>query len=138
MHPNAISTYGKQNLSFCKENNIPVIIYILSLQALWRVNNPLTSQLIKDSKILTNSEFMSNELKQRLSLNYFPAYIYPIVKYDSYKTNCSRDSILFINPSPQKGLDIALELAKSTPEIPYIFLEGWDVANKALFKSISI
>ncbi len=136
VHPSAININGKYNIELCKSKNIPVILYILSLQSFWAESKPLTPELVNGLKIMTNSSFMSHEIKKRLSLDYYPDYIYPIVKYNHYKTTMLRSHVLFINPSPQKGLDTVIELAKSTPDIPYIFLEAWYLPSKETLNSI--
>jgi glycosyltransferase involved in cell wall biosynthesis len=49
-----------------------------------------------------------------------------IVETDEYRTESSRQVVLFINPrSQRKGVDIAWALAKARPDVPFVFLEAW-------------
>lgn len=44
----------------------------------------------------------------------------------------SRTGVLFFNPIPEKGLEVALTLAASLPNVPFTFVEGWwDVSGIA-------
>jgi glycosyltransferase involved in cell wall biosynthesis len=36
-----------------------------------------------------------------------------------------RDIVLFVNPIQEKGLDVAIELARSLPEQQFVFVDGW-------------
>ena len=52
-------------------------------------------------------------------------YILPFVDAVSYKTTRNANGkIVFINPTPQKGVDIALEIAKRMPDDSFLFVMG--------------
>jgi glycosyltransferase involved in cell wall biosynthesis len=54
-----------------------------------------------------------------------PIVIYPFMSLENYRTETTRENVTFINPVPQKGLDIAIKIARSCPEIPFSFVESW-------------
>lgn len=129
-HPNGLRRFAFENKSLCLERNIPIILYVHSLQALWREKYTIDKSFVHNLNILTNSSFMSHELKKRLDLDYKPKVIFPIVSPNSYKTETSRKKVVFINPVPQKGSDTAFALAEKCPDIPFLFVEGWNTSQK--------
>jgi glycosyltransferase involved in cell wall biosynthesis len=50
--------------------------------------------------------------------------IHPLIPRAIYKTKTSREKVTFVNASRHKGLDIALEIARACPEIPFEFVGG--------------
>lgn len=81
---------------------------------------------------IANSEFTKrSHFNKQISL-VLPPVIFP----NSYKVNSSRNYISFVNPSPHKGLKIALELAKRNPNLKFLFVlakkNGRDVITQHL------
>ena len=72
---------------------------------------------------IANSHFTANTYRRAYGVD--PEVIYPFISLERYRTRTSRESVTFINPIPKKGSDIALELARLCPEIPFTFIEGW-------------
>jgi glycosyltransferase involved in cell wall biosynthesis len=60
------------------------------------------------------------------------ACVPPIVERRRYRLRPSRRVALFINPVPQKGVDIAFALARARPDIPFAFTRCWYLAPAAL------
>jgi glycosyltransferase involved in cell wall biosynthesis len=50
--------------------------------------------------------------------------IVPAIDRDAYRVQTARRSVLFVNPTPAKGIDTALALAAARPEIPFEFVGG--------------
>ena len=50
---------------------------------------------------------------------------YPLVNFDAYRTTSTNEFVVFINPHPIKGRDIALEIARRCPEIEFVFVKSW-------------
>jgi glycosyltransferase involved in cell wall biosynthesis len=46
---------------------------------------------------------------------------------DLYEVPTTREKVLFVNPTPRKGVDIAWELAGARPDIPFAFSLSWHV-----------
>lgn len=76
-----------------------------------------------DGMCVAISQFTSEWFEQRFGKR--PPVIYPVIIPESYRTCTTRENVTFINPIPFKGLDIALEIAKCCPDIPFVFVEGW-------------
>ncbi|PSB31253.1 glycosyltransferase [Chlorogloea sp. CCALA 695] len=68
--------------------------------------------------------------------------VLPFLDLDSYRvTNRERKYISFINPIPQKGIDVAIEIARRMPQKRFLFVEGkWarynDNQRKAFMKNV--
>lgn len=76
--------------------------------------------------IIANSRFTASLHKDRNVIGIVP----PLIEPHAYRVTSSREAILFVNPIPQKGLAIALDLARSRPDIPFDFFEAWLLSPK--------
>jgi glycosyltransferase involved in cell wall biosynthesis len=56
--------------------------------------------------------------------------IYNAFNTGDYRVESSKDFVTFINPVPQKGLKIALELCESLPHIPFQFVRAWPMSPR--------
>ncbi|WP_227271325.1 glycosyltransferase [Roseobacter weihaiensis] len=54
--------------------------------------------------------------------------IHPMIEADKYRVTSTRQNVTFINPHPHKGVDVALQLAAACPEIPFVFVRGWQLS----------
>lgn len=54
--------------------------------------------------------------------------IYPMIEAGKYRVASSRRNVTFINPHPHKGVAIALQIAAACPEIPFVFVRGWQLS----------
>ena len=77
-------------------------------------------------RVIANSEFTSRRFKETFGIE--SIVVPPAIDPERYKVPPSEmvgDSVLFINPHPNKGVDTAIELARLNPDIPFIFQESW-------------
>jgi glycosyltransferase involved in cell wall biosynthesis len=51
----------------------------------------------------------------------------PLVRPERYLIESTRQNVTFVCPFPSKGVDIALGLAARRPDIPFVFLESWQL-----------
>ncbi len=58
--------------------------------------------------------------------------ITPLIEGSDYGSQSTRRVVLFINPTPIKGVDTAWALAKSRPDIPFVFLESWPLRREKI------
>ena len=61
----------------------------------------------------------------------------PLVTPALYRVQSERRSVVFVNPHPVKGVEIAFALARRRPDIPFEFVESWELAavsRRALLK----
>ena len=83
-----------------------------------------------DIPCIANSTFTAQTYHDAYGVN--PIVIHPIICPDRYKTNTTREEVVFINPHPKKGLDIALQVAQACPDIPFCFVESWPLSAPEL------
>jgi len=72
---------------------------------------------------ISNSCFTAARLKARYGVA--SAVIPPLILPERYRVESHRRAVLFVNPHPAKGVEIALGLARARPDIPFIFVESW-------------
>jgi glycosyltransferase involved in cell wall biosynthesis len=56
-----------------------------------------------------------------------PLSIPPLVRPERYQVEPTRNNVTFVCPFPEKGVDIALGLAARRPDIPFVFVESWQL-----------
>jgi len=76
---------------------------------------------------ITNSEFLAGLVRQRGQDARFLPSVFP---RERYEVSTSREKVLFVNPVPKKGLDIALHLARERPDIPFVFSLSWRIRRR--------
>jgi glycosyltransferase involved in cell wall biosynthesis len=72
---------------------------------------------------IANSEFTAARFRERFGIQ---AYVIPpVFRSERYRVAGDRRYVTFINPVAEKGVDIALAIAKQSPEISFRFVKGW-------------
>ncbi|MGE3623413.1 MAG: glycosyltransferase [Bdellovibrionales bacterium] len=77
---------------------------------------------------IANSRFTARRYHAEYGLN--STVIYPLIKAENYRTTSIKKNVTFINPHPEKGLDLALKVAHACPEIPFSFVLAWPLPAK--------
>jgi glycosyltransferase involved in cell wall biosynthesis len=92
----------------------------------------LCSQGVRN--FISCSEFIRSRLLQRIGggAGFRTPVIYNAFVAESYKTDICGDYVTFVNPNRQKGLEIALRIAKALPNIPFLFIKGWSRSDAEL------
>jgi len=80
------------------------------------------------SPFVANSQFTAHKYERDYGIS--SSVIYPFIDVQRYRTKTTRENVTFINPVPQKGLEIALQVARHCPDIPFSFVEGWTLSSK--------
>jgi len=75
---------------------------------------------------LACSRFLAARVKSLLGIDLI--VVPPIVDAGQYRVETNRRSVIFVNPVPEKGVEIALRLAEERPDIPFEFVECWELA----------
>jgi len=78
-------------------------------------------------KFIANSNFTSSKFNKMFGITAEP--IPPLVDYGKYCTESSRSRVVFVCPYPQKGVEIAFQLAEARPDIPFDFVESWELGG---------
>jgi glycosyltransferase involved in cell wall biosynthesis len=74
---------------------------------------------------VANSRFTADTYQRHFGVA--PVVIHPIVKAENYATPAQGDMVTLVNPHPHKGLAVALEMARRCPDIPFLFVQTWDL-----------
>jgi glycosyltransferase involved in cell wall biosynthesis len=77
---------------------------------------------------VANSRFTAEKYRTAFGIN--PRVIYPFISADRYRTERTKQNVTFINPIAMKGRDIALGIARQCPEIPFAFVESWQLFDE--------
>ncbi|GAC15099.1 hypothetical protein GLIP_2473 [Aliiglaciecola lipolytica E3] len=72
---------------------------------------------------ISNSNFTSQKLLEKFGLP--STAIPPMVDYSKYKVPLTGKQIVFICPFPEKGVELATEIAINNPHLPFLFVESW-------------
>lgn len=70
-----------------------------------------------------NSKFTASAYQEKFGA--VCSVINPMIEPNRYRTEVNGEYVTFINPSPVKGLQIAIDVAKLLPSINFLFQETW-------------
>ncbi len=89
----------------------------------------------RNELFIANSEFTAEAYRREYGVD--SAVIAPLFDRSRYQVESDRREVLFINPHPHKGVDVALHLARACPDIPFRFVMGWPLspADEARLRS---
>lgn len=104
---------------------VPTILYLRN--AIFEQMHAM-GQLSDGIGYLANSQFMADKFERKFGIK--ATVIPPLVRPEAYRTSTSRRKVIFINPHPFKGVDVALKLAKIRPDIGFEFIDCWPLADK--------
>jgi glycosyltransferase involved in cell wall biosynthesis len=76
--------------------------------------------------LVANSTFTAARTREEFGLH--STVVPPLVSPHAYAVHSSRRSVVFVNPHPVKGADIAFALAERRRDISFVFVESWELA----------
>lgn len=79
--------------------------------------------------VVANSRAVVERIRRRGRDADFIPSVFP---QGAYRVASSRKKVLFVNPIPKKGVDIAFHLAEARPDIPFVFSMSWRIKSAAL------
>lgn len=123
--PDAIIVSGGADESFevspyCTETGVRCAFYFHELNTLRRLEKP---QLLDGMSLISNSTYTAGVVKQLIKLD--SVVVPPLVDREAYVLETSRRHVTMVNPRRIKGGQIAFDLAKACPDIPFVFVEAW-------------
>lgn len=132
--PDAIVIQGGADfdplLKACLATGLPTCCYLHTQDKL-----PIAPAL-RDNPLLTfiaNSEFTASlHDDKRIS-----AIVRPLIRPAAYLTQTDRSAVVFVNPTPHKGLDIVLKLASARRDIPFLFVANQPAAAIAIKRQVA-
>lgn len=74
---------------------------------------------------LANSDFTAQRWRALFGLDC--AVIPPVVDGERYFTPVTGDRVLFVNPTPIKGVELMFALAAQCPDLPFLVVESWNL-----------
>ena len=82
------------------------------------------------ARFIANSRFTASFYRSAFGLS--SVVIPPLIQRERYVgLSQERDTVLFVGSAPEKGLEVAIEVAASCPEIPFVFVESWILKRSA-------
>ena len=102
--------------------SVPVIVYLHDV-LFDRIDGDLNE--IKDALFLANSEFTARRYREKFGI--VATVIPPLFRAALYRTKRKPQNVTLINPQSFKGSDLALRLVARCPEIPFCFVESWEL-----------
>jgi glycosyltransferase involved in cell wall biosynthesis len=79
---------------------------------------------------IANSGFTAERFRRKHGLD--AIVVPPFFRRERYATQVRGRMVTFINPAPEKGLDLALSIAARCPKIPFCFVRGWPLSLRKL------
>jgi hypothetical protein len=75
---------------------------------------------------ISNSIFTKNKVEEVLGVT---STVVPPIFFDlaQYEVSTSLQNVTFINPVPEKGSEIAFQVAELCPHIPFHFVQSWSL-----------
>jgi len=111
--------------------HVPTVYYLRDISFTFHEED---RPVLEQAQFIANSNFTANIFRERTGREC--AIIPPLVEPDNYRNNAPGNSVLFVNPHPWKGLDVVLTLAEQCPDIPFVFVENWEVSEEEKRASI--
>jgi len=96
------------------------IIYLHTLQAEALGGHPIS---VPNARFMTCSNFAARWYHEKFGID--PVVVPPYLDAERYRVDSTREYVTFINPHPWKGFEIAAEVARACPDIPFLFVESW-------------
>lgn len=119
------SQEGCQEVSKVASNHNGIATYIHSISP-----TGLLSTKINAKWVFVPSKFVADIVSQSCK----PLLFRPPITWELYRSSFgSRSGVLFFNPITEKGVNLAITLARSLSSTPFQFVEGWwDVTNEII------
>jgi glycosyltransferase involved in cell wall biosynthesis len=92
-------------------------------------------RILKCHPSISNSQFTAAAYKRAFGIE--STVINPFIRAERYRTRPDGNSVLFVNPVPEKGVELAIELARLCPEIPFTFVEAWTLDGRTRAQLLS-
>lgn len=81
---------------------------------------------VPNTGFIANSHFTAQRFAETQGIS--ADVIHPMIEAEKYRVSSTGENVTFINPHPNKGVDIALKVAEACPEIPFVFVRGWGLS----------
>jgi len=115
----------------CKTaDDLPTVIYIFDVQGVAFTADPLCAK----SHVVSNAEAIASLIAKHQRR---PPVVPCIVDSNNYKVESTREVVLYINPHPRKGANLAWAIAEAAKGLKFVFQESWRLNEKRRMEVIA-
>jgi glycosyltransferase involved in cell wall biosynthesis len=108
-----------------RETGVPTVIYLHNVEF---EDHGEAIEKFGDAVFLANSQFTADRYRHAYGIR--STVINPLFQPERYQVRSTRERVLFVNPHPLKGVDLAIALARACPDIPFDFVESWTLSEE--------
>jgi len=108
-----------------KQQGVPTLIYLHSMEFQDLNGDPRS---LDDVGYIANSRYTARRYQELYGIE--STVIPPYFHAERYRVERRGKNVTFINPHPKKGRDLAFEIAKRCPEIPFTFVISWSLPRE--------
>ncbi|WP_300060412.1 glycosyltransferase [uncultured Roseobacter sp.] len=109
---------------------VPVVLYLRNVEF---EENDGDVSAIPGAHFIANSYFTANAYHDAYGIDC--TVITPTIDFEKYRCDTTRECATLINIHPKKGYEVARDMARACPDIPFLFVEAWTLWD-GLFKEI--
>src|SRR5689334_2331973 len=80
-----------------------------------------------DLMLIANSDFTARRIETLLGIR--PPVMPPVIEPERYRVGQPGDSVLLVNPSLRKGVELFFRLAAARPDVPFLAVESWTLRD---------
>jgi glycosyltransferase involved in cell wall biosynthesis len=104
--------------------NVPLVVYLRNVEF-----DELAGDLreLHSALFIANSQFTARAYKERFGIE--SMVIPPTIDASLYATPTTKEYVTLVNPYNEKGFELAVRIAEQCPEIPFLFVESWKLAD---------
>jgi glycosyltransferase involved in cell wall biosynthesis len=104
----------------------PAVLYLRNVEFEDLGGDPAA---LAGARFIANSRFTAERYREAFGIE--SRVIYPLFQPERYAVEGAGDKVVFVNPHPHKGLDVALALAERCPDVAFAFVEAWTLDDDA-------
>ncbi|MDC7785234.1 glycosyltransferase [Rhodoplanes sp. TEM] len=111
--------------------DVPIVVYHhgLGFERWTEVDPRCDPRVLPVARYVSNSRFTARRFEARYGLA--SDVIPPVFRASRYRTERRSTFVTFINPVPEKGVDLALAVVDRLPAVRFCFVKGWPLSVRA-------
>lgn len=109
---------------------VPVVLYLRNVEF---EENEGDVSTIPGAHFIANSDFTAQAYHDAYGIDC--TVITPTIDFDQYRCETTKEFATLINIHPKKGYEVARDMARTCPDIPFLFVEAWTLWD-GMFKEI--
>ena len=121
----AIYPFGPRSLPLAAQGlnaGVKAALHVTNIEASDLGASPLVRP---DLMLIANSAFTARRIGTLLGVT--PPIALPLIEPERYRVTPSGDSVLLVNPTLRKGIEIFFRLAAARPDVPFLAVESWNL-----------